>query len=719
MTHWVFGCDESGSFGANETLLFLVGGILLPELELSEDLHATLLELCRAAGVKYPPHGTELRQANRKKVDSLLEGTVAWLRKHHCWFVGLACKSRTLRPDPALHARMLGALVELSGRVAAAHGAEALTLHPASRGFIIDEEEAQAYRRAGVHVEKQGDRFHLKGVMGGEVREALDSLRRAPSGLLPGFPKVDQVAVKSAAASSVHPTVIASDLLCNLIYSKIGKKRGIPLTELGAGSWWSERMLLVDYSVLPAARAIDEALRREPPNLLALSEAWERLSSARAQASGESDQLVSGTEGALSLARVLWHEAEQHLVRRCESEAQLPWAITQRLAGDVQAELDMKHGAYAGTARALRLGFCGDNPLAKLGRAVPDSELMARLYRLTLESCNHCGDTQGGRAAYAGFTEIFSRGGSLSMLAEALTVENLANVLEQNELPADSGKVREQLALLGQRASDLLELTEATDKQLSVFTRGASVRPDSDDPREQRLRELLGASGPQWLRLDRQHGRAYGTAARSFAFCGDLDRALKTALKARCFFADSPFDLRMNACVMARMRAEQARLGQIGVGDELLLLLVDLAGATPLADPEVAIQALRSDVGNRFAFDILLRWLLWNGPGDAREAYGPLLDDLRSREGSRLYGVLRDLRSHPTELIARHAAELLVQHGFGSKASNIWFDLSLAITEAASGSTLARFSPFTRALRESQATTGPPGSLTSPTFEYR
>ena len=136
----------------------------------------------------------------------------------------------------------------------------------------------------------------------------------------------------------------------------------------------------------------------------------------------------------------------------------------------------------------------------------------------------------------------------------------------------------------------------------------------------------------------------------------------------------------------AAARPDVEMFAQIGGGDELLQLLVDLAGATPLADPEVAVQALRSDVGNRFAFDILLRVLLWNGPGDAREAYGPLLDDLRSREGSRLYGVLRDLRSHPTELIARHAAELLVQHGFGSKASNIWFDLSLALTEAGEGS---------------------------------
>ncbi|HEU5075297.1 MAG TPA: hypothetical protein VFU02_14000 [Polyangiaceae bacterium] len=726
MLNWVFGCDESGTFEPNERVMFLVGGVLLPDPDVAEDLAATLRESCDGARVRFPPHATELRRSHPEALDSLLRDTAAWLAQNECWFVGVISKARTQTADPALHARMLGAVVELAGRVAAAHGIEALTLHPASRGFLLDEADVDAYRKAGVYTEQRDDHWHLRGVTGGEVREALDSLRRAAPGVLPAFPRVDQVTVKSAAASAVHPTVLAADLLCNHLYVSVARNPQITLERLGAASeWWGKRMLVVDYHTFPAVRAVDAALRRDPPSLLAFSESLEGIRSRRALADSRSDELVLGTEGALELAQLFWQQAEPRMVAACERQPRLSWAVAQRLAGDAGAELDMKHGAYAATRLALSLGFHGDAPLAQTNRRVQDSELRARLWRMTLEACNHTGDTAGGRAAYREFTQVFRRGGSLSMLAEALTVENLANVLEQNELPLDASETFDQLELLKQRAADLLALARATDERLGVFMSSESQHSAAPDERELRLRELMAYRGPTWKRPDRHQGRAYGTAARSLAFCGDLETALSIALDARLCFEDSPFDLRMNACVMARIRLEQARLGLVAEPDELVQLLLDLSGATPLGDPKVAVSSMLADPTQRFAFDILLRRLSWHAPGDAGTRYRSLLDDLRSGEGSTLYRLLRELRSHPTELIARHCGELLRRHGFDSRTYNLWFDLSLTLSEAEPGTTLARMGLYTRRLRDRAASEGGAaneggaGSILNPTFEYR
>ncbi len=719
MNRWLFGCDESGTFESGERVAFLVGGVLLPDSGAAQQLGPVLKKLCGQARIAYPPHATELKQAGeRGRADKLLAATTKWLKEQGGWFVGLICKPRSQVADPALHARMLGALVELCGRVAAARGAESLTLHPASRGFVLDDRKADAYRRAGLQVLRVDGEWQLKGVVGSEVREALDALRRAPAGLLPAFPLVDEVRVKSAKANSVHPTVLAADLFCNCIYGAVRKKKSVELAELVKDpDWLPERALVVEYNHLAQPRGVDEALRRDPPNLLAMAEAWEQLLVQRQQATPQGDLFPMGLEGAEQVCRLFWEAAESKLLDACEANPRLLWAITQRLAGDSRAELDMKHGAYEGTARALSLGFAGDNAFARLARGLPDSELCARLHCATLECCNHRGDTAGGRRAYERFTELFRRGGSLSLLVEALTVENLANVLEQNELPTPAKKTAEHQVLLAERAQTLLALTEAIGERLGGLVAGADTQPEAAEA-ELHLRELIGDERPLWVRPDRQHGRAYGTAARSFAFCGRLDKALETAMTARRYFVGSPFDLKMNAAVMARIRLEQARLGKLEASDPVLRVLMQLSGASALGDPAATLEALKADAGNRFALDLLLRQLLWEVPVSEQQAHESLLDSLSACEKSPLFCWLRDQRSHPTELIARHAAELLRAHGRSDKAVEAWFELSLALTENAPG-TLGRFAVFTRVLKGRGSADGPSGSVLNPCFEYR
>lgn len=719
MNRWLFGCDESGTFEPGERVAFLVGGVLLPDCGAAQHLGPVLKKLCNQAGMAYPPHATELRQAGeRGRADALLAATTKWLKEQGGWFIGLICKPRSQVADPALHARMLGALVELCGRVAAAHGAESLTLHPASRGFALDEGEVEAYRRAGLQVLKLDGDWQLKGVVGSEVREALDALRRAPAGLLPAFPVVDEVRVKSAKANSVHPTVLAADLFCNCIYGAVRKKKSVSLSELVVHpDWLPERALVVEYNHLAQPRGVDEALRRDPPNLWTMAEAWEQLLVQQQQVTPHGDLLPLGLEGADQVCRLFWQAAESKLLDTCAANPRLLWAITQRLAGDSRAELDMKHGAYEGTARALSLGFAGDNAFARLARGVSDSELCARLHCAIIECCNHRGDTVGGREAYERFIELFRQGGSLSLLVEALTVENLANVLEQNELPTSIEQTAQHQARLAKRARSLLALTEAISERLGELVSGADIPPEAVED-EVRLRELIGDAGPLWSRPDRQHGRAYGTVARSFAFCGQLDKALETALTARRYFVGSPFDLKMNAAVMARIRLEQARLRMLEPSDALLRVLLELAGTSTLTDPIAVLEAFRADAGSRFGFDLLLRQLLWDVPVSEQHAHASLLDALGGREASPLFRLLRDQRSHPTELIARHAAELLRVHRRREKDIAAWFELSLALTENAPG-TLGRFALFTRVLKDGGSADGPSGSVLNPCFEYR
>ncbi|MCE7894058.1 MAG: hypothetical protein DYH12_30895, partial [Sorangiineae bacterium PRO1] len=73
-------------------------------------------------------------------------------------------------------------------------------------------------------------------------------------------------------------------------------------------------------------------------------------------------------------------------------------------------------------------------------------------------------------------------------------------------------------------------------------------------------------------------------------------------------------------------------------------------------------------------------------------------------------------RTHPSELLARHAAEL--SEGAARAA---WLALSLELTDAApEGSTLRRFSAFTRGLQGgAPVAEAVAGSELAPTFEYR
>jgi hypothetical protein len=210
--------------------------------------------------------------------------------------------------------------------------------------------------------------------------------------------------------------------------------------------------------LLHAVRSIDEALRQEPPRLSQLGDALAELESAHRTPRDRGPLLQLGVEGAERLARLLLARGERRLVEACTTDKNLAWTMAQRLAGDAQGQLDLKHGNYAGTARALDFGFAGDNPLARVVCAISDRELVARLHRLTLECRNHIGDVEGAERARAGFASVFEGSQSLSLLAEALKVENLASVALQNRLPCAPEETDALLPSLSASAGRLSEL---------------------------------------------------------------------------------------------------------------------------------------------------------------------------------------------------------------------------------------------------------------------
>jgi hypothetical protein len=719
---WTLAADESGKFDTGESHAFLVGGVLLPgAADQVEDLKEPLQAWCAKNRTPYPPHATTLRQAGKWNVTEELVGLSArWLAKHQGFFVGVLCKRGATEADAALHARMLGAFIDLSSRIAAANGATALDLRPASRSFFLKEKErAETARQAGLLVEqrRQGNFFH--GVLGTEAREALDALARSAHGRLPAWPLVHSVSVVTAGSAAVHPGVLASDYFCNRTYTATREKATTTRHELTAPSAGaSSSVLVVDYHLLSLVRSVDEALRHEPPNLHQLGVALAKLEIARRTFKADGERLFLGVEGAGLVAALLLGEGEKRLIAACQEDKNLALSIAQRLAGDAQSELELKHGDYDGTATALRLGFSGETPLAQMIRAIPDRELVARLYRLSLECCNHTGDSAGSAAASAGFASTLAAGASLALLGEALKVANLNNVALQNELPCPAEDAPPLLLKLTENATQLQELSRQLSHPFLQHAVHSTPGAQALDEHERALRELSGFSNG-WTRNDREHGRCLGTAARSLAFAGDLDAARNLALEARGFFADSPFDLAFNAAVLTRIELERARTTPHTTNAPLVRLLLKLSGAEPLRDPVRLDAALKTDPAARFAFDLLLRQLLWAPQISEPVTDQPVIDLLALGQQSSVYQTLRTISSHPSEMIARHTAELLRRQQRKAKMVARWFELALELTASSAMPTLKRLSLFTRHVAEGGVAAGPPGSVLNPSFEYR
>lgn len=702
---WTFGLDESGDFEEERRGGLVVGGPLLPAA--ASDFEADLRDRLRkfTSPLPYPPHASEMRVEDREQLLSFAARIVRELNGRWLFVVARPTASSP-RERLGEYVRWLGTVVDLAARFAALGGARALDVIPAQRSVPIDPSLESDAKRAGRIVEtEEGTRVRAASEI--EVRLTLDALQREAHGWSAPHPGLGEVSVRSASDPGAHPIVLLADVAANALYRATTRRADIERVVSALGE---TRFLLLDAPAATHLRQIDRALRESPPDLVRAARHVEDL---RGRSAADDWEAGVRAHGGLTAERLFTEGlcALETTSRRSPADTV---SSARALAGQAEAALAVKSGAYDAVWRALEAGWAGDSELARRARACGDLELGARLWRLTAEGANHRGDVRSARAAIDHAEGIFARARSFRLRAEQQQVENLACGALQNELPAPDDAVSDIVEALRVHAERLVELAHDA---------GQITRRDGDDaaphapsetaPGEVELWRSFGWDEPAFDLPDIERGRMLGTAARSFAFAGELDRAADLAIEARSLFSGSAFDLAFNASVLARIEAERARLGDPRA-DRLAALLA-MAGVDAPRALRAALE--RGDLAARFRLDLSLRAMLWAptvAPCDRwLDSLGADWLFLASSEGEQ--------RSHPSELVARHAGELLRREGREAPARR-WLALSVTLCEAATdGSTLHRLGAMSRALLKDDASAGRgrPGSLLNPTFEYR
>lgn len=720
---WTFTCDESGKFTADENACMLVGGVLLRgKADEHTELHALLRANCERLSLPFPPHATDVKRRGAAGALAVLRQEAwRWLEQRGAAFVALVSEpSRTV--EAARHVRMLGALVDCAARAVSASGGARLDLQIASRHFPIAPADVAAARSSGLHVEQERDESWVEGVLGAEVRETVDALRRTPIGFLSPWPSSGVTQVSRATFGGAHAGIFVADLCCNESYAALREDRSARDEQVASrlGMRDPSRLLLVDYATVREVRLLDQALRSDPPDLL---RAGKLMVAIEIEANG-SRSGFGRWNGARRLAEHLWHGAIEALGHSLISNERAAAGTLRHLAAHVELDLDLKHGDYEGTWRALTIAWCGESVLASaLRNGCRNRELAAKLWRLTLECANHRGDDVNTQRARREFRRLLAPGVPIRLVPEALQFQNLQIVALQNRLPADTAETARVLEELRESASQLTLLArEAAQLSALIDLGGNAPAPGPsahDEEAELALRRALGNSEPPFRFSDRICGSCLGTAARSWAFLGQLDSAVSLLLEARAHFGESEPDLRFNAAVIARVELERARRARNEMRLDALRSSLALAGLELAPSPRYFVAAVRANPAARFSLDLWLRTLLWTDLGD-EQLRAVWKAELGKGPRGRLFPLLESQRTHPTELVARHAGELLLADHENRTAAGEWFALSLAVSASSPEGTLTRFAAFTQALASrAELPEAPSGSLLNPTFEYR
>ncbi|RKI74846.1 hypothetical protein D7X55_01315 [Corallococcus sp. AB049A] len=732
MSHpvWTLALDESGRFEQEppQDEVLVIGGVLCPgEVDrLAAPLERALRQACKAEGIdKWPPHASELPREVRGRILEVLSRELT--RLGGCWIFLVEPPSGRADTRLATYVRMLADVVDISARLAVLQGARELDVRPATRTLPLMEETAQAAARRGIALplealEKDGEppRRWVRSYTEAEVRQTLDGLARESSGQLGSWPSLRSIEVDPGRYGGAHPAVFLSDFACNFLHGLLGGVSGKEAVTGGSplDPDGKNPPLVIARAALKTLRGVDRALREDTVDLWQASALMETLAGdVRGQTSSLS-RYRAAREGALLAASQLWERACR--VLGADLKVREAMGVGVVLSGRSQGALAAKTGDYEGTWRAIEAGWSGEGALAKsVRRALAgERESAARLWRQTLECANHRGDISAGTRAASAFRELLVAGLSFGLLAERQQMLNLEQVMLQNRLPADAPELASCLGELASSAEALVRNAEE-DGEILTLAIHQPVPPTLMDARERALAEALGQE-PGWDVPDRERGRMFGTAARSLAFCGRAEEAIRLALRARRYFLDSPMDLRMNATILARMLLERVRLSGADADMRGISESFELAGVGEIRKPAEAAGLVKREPGMRFTLDLILRALLW-APGCVPRGDWPGV--LEERGPKSLFGVLASgtLRSHPSELIARHAGELLARHDRPSAARE-WFGLSCELCQGASeGSALRRLGVFTERLATSSCAVpeGPLGSLLNPSFEYR
>ncbi len=690
--------DESGNFDAIADTPLVVGGVLSQGdgSALDSRWKSPLESKCKALGVGWPPHPNKLASEKRAEllglaVDTAAEATGRWI-----FVVGRAPQKNEI--PFANYLRFVRALVSASLRFARVLGATELDLAHAQRSLMIDRQGLRDFESAGLSkealIEHEGVR--ARGLVLADLRATFDATTVA----------VSSVVVVAADNPDAHAGLALADVACNALVRTMNSGY-----ESLVQPWASREHTapwIIRIEDIEAMNRIDDALAFG--HLVLPNEIIEHL---RRDAMAKPDA-----------ARIASYKAADDLLRlRLDAFAKTPGSfnkLSALLAADARGRLEMKTGAYEGTWRALAQGwFSNKNPLAQgMREKVTDRQRRARLYRLVAECANRRGDVVNAEKAAVRFESELSHGVSLSLLAETLMVRNLRVLATQNALPASDDTIDAVTERLTQ-ATDLLRDTVDQAKALVSLASSLAKNATSDLPTDEKeLWTLLAEPVPTAVIQDRELGRCLGTIARSLAFLGRYDDAVRAALAARSHFQGDAFDLRINANVLGRILLDACRGGGAAERQNVIEKVLRLAGVSDLAMPQQVMLHLVEAPAIRFSVDLLLRAIVFCPLAVDITLMRAWMADVERGASSQLYRVLSDekLRSHPTEMLARHAGETCTDDA----SKRAWLELSLELSRhAADGSTLRRLEPFTTALLEGRLATGKPGAASNPTFEHR
>lgn len=384
-------------------------------------------------------------------------------------------------------------------------------------------------------------------------------------------------------------------------------------------------------------------------------------------------------------------------------------AALRRCLGVVAGVLDARAGDYEAPEEILKRAFgCGSSAGVSRVDALFGRQAFMLASALAQRAfvANHRGDSETARVALARAYDAAGRETSLRATVLRLECLTFIAVACQDAWPyvAPGDQARQDLVRVEQRLGAAVEDFRKIVRALPVSDPERSVRAQPLDLGE------LGVEAPSTTQ-DPVLGAALGTLGRTRAFLGDHDAAARTLLEARSQFA-TDLDRAVNSAFLAHLELDRGPQADAGRLERVLTTLAPEHARTPVH----AVARLRAeDFGFRFTLDILLKTL----------ATGVALDGTSHSDwqeallGDELFDLLTVQRSHPTELIGRHAGEVLQRGGHAAEAQR-WFTLSVQVA-AAGGSALQRTAVFTNLLAQhgAQAATGPRGCLTNPCYAQR
>jgi hypothetical protein len=708
---WTFASDESGEF--ERTGLqphHVTGGVLLPGTPEQSDVKLDAFsDWCHAEGLPWPPHATDLPLSEKERLRAKVAEQLAELGGLWLFVVANARDREEAGPSLALYLQMLTAATDLAGRIASLLGAKELHLRPASRTKPLP---AEAVER-GLAARSYEHPGQTRAMSEAEVRGTMDALRREPAGALPPYPKPATVRADSAKWNKVHAGVALADVGCNALYNGLSSGNALQAFEKQF-----QPAVVVTLRATDELRAIDRALRESPAELVPAAKLVAKLAADAAGAPRNEGDLRGLRASSSRCAELLWSSHVKSLAAVADAGA-----CARSLLAHAEVELGGRSGSYEGLARALATAWSEESEQAPLARRqrleLRDRTLQARLWRATIDCANHRGDLATAQRAVAGVDAILRGGRSLMLLALEFQVRNLAVVSLQNELPVEAESAERLCAELASRTHALIAAADHA-ASLAATAPSSGAVPRGYPEEEQNLWKHACDTEPGFATPDLELGMAFGTIARSHAFLGRHDDALRAAMAARARFTDMAFELGVNAAVISRIELDRARCapGDARKRAGLLEAALRLCGAEALARGK-GLPDLQAQPAARFALDISLRALLW-APHVSFEAK-PFLAQLARPEF--VANLSRGaLRSHPSELVARHAAELLRRHGVSTEAAGQLFRLSRTLcSEHPASSTLGRLGRFTAKLHEEPSFEheGPAGSVLNPNFEYR